>query len=234
MTVAREWGVDVSFDAGAALQISRMAWGNVNNDALRGTRGSGDNEWFTPVEHIEAGREVLGGIDLDPASHQAAQEAVRAEEYFTREDNGLEQEWHGRVWLNPPYGREEIGLFVNKLINEIGCGRTTAAIMLTHNYSDTEWFHTAVSAADALCFTLGRVKFIDSGGEPANPTQGQTFFYYGPDVGLFHQAFQAFGFIAVPWGSQASRRAVTEVARGLPGSDPAAELEGLPHSAGDG
>jgi hypothetical protein len=213
-----------------AIRFSRRLWGH----AVRGTLGTGDNEWFTPAQYIRAVKEVMGGIDVDPASHPIAQETVGAARYFTRKRTGLRQEWPGRVFLNPPYAREEIGPFVEKLLIEIRCGRTTAAIMLTHNYTDTEWFHAAVAAADALCFTLGRVKFIDSCGEPANPTQGQTVFYYGPDVGLFHQVFQAFGFIAVPWGSQTPRRAVAEMACGLPGSDPAVEAEGLPRSTGDG
>jgi ParB family chromosome partitioning protein len=176
----------------------RIAWGGVHNDGARGSRGTGEHEWFTPIVYIEAARLALGAIDLDPASHAYAQAYVRAEAFHTVEDDGLAQEWHGRVWLNPPYGREVIGLFVNKLIEELGNGRTTAAIMLTHNYTDTEWFHAAARYATALCFTLGRVKFVDSNGEPANPTQGQVFFYYGADTARFAENFARFGLIVNP------------------------------------
>src|SRR6266567_8413556 len=62
-----------------------------------------DDEWFTPVEIIEAVRDVLGTIDLDPASCDEAQETVQATRYFTAENDGLKQEWAGRVWLNPPF-----------------------------------------------------------------------------------------------------------------------------------
>jgi hypothetical protein len=70
--------------------------------------------------------------------------------------------------------------------------------MLTHNYTDTEWFHTAASSAQAGCFTLGRVKFVDLDGTVANPTQGQVFFYYGHDHEEFLFSFDQFGMCFVP------------------------------------
>src|SRR5262249_50646896 len=63
---------------------------------VRGTQGTGENEWFTPTEYIEAARKVLGEIDLDPATHELAQQTIRAARFFTKADNGLEHEWHGR------------------------------------------------------------------------------------------------------------------------------------------
>ena len=59
--------------------------------------------------------------------------------------------------------------------------------MLTHNYADTTWFHRAQSASSALCFTRGRIKFIDSiGNECASPVQGQAFFYFGDQLDRLH------------------------------------------------
>jgi phage N-6-adenine-methyltransferase len=177
-----------------ALQLSRTLWGH---DKIRGTQGTGENEWFTPAEYIELARTVLGDIDLDPASSDEAQRIVQAAQYFTREDDGLEHEWHGRVWLNPPYAQPYIANFASKMVAELRAGRVDAAIMLTHNYTDTAWFHELVSEAAAICFTRGRVKFY-SGDEIAAPTQGQAFFYFGGDAQLFAERFKSIGFVMVP------------------------------------
>jgi uncharacterized membrane-anchored protein len=70
---------------------------------------SGEFEWYTPARYIELARGVMGGIDLDPASNAIAQQWIQADQYFTPTQNGLAQEWHGRVWLNPPYSQPAIG-----------------------------------------------------------------------------------------------------------------------------
>ena len=159
------------------------------------TRFTGETEWYTPPQYIEAARRCLGSIDMDPATSPAAQETVRACRFFTRDDDGLRQEWHGRIWLNPPYTQPEIARFVDKLIAEIAAGRAIEAILLTHNYTDTGWFHAAAGQCAALCFTRGRIRFVGASGEIAAPTQGQALFYFGPGLDRFRAAFGGFGFI---------------------------------------
>jgi phage N-6-adenine-methyltransferase len=160
-------------------------------------QGTGLNDWFTPPVYIEAARNVMGGIDLDPATHPEAPEI--ADTFYTAEDDGLAHDWHGRVWLNPPYARGLVDRFVEKLVTEVAAGRTTQAIMLTHSYTDTAWFHAAHASASAICFTLSRIKFTDADGDPARPTQGQAFFYFGRRVAKFRDAFRKHGFIDVPY-----------------------------------
>lgn len=164
-------------------------------DNVRGTQGTGDNEWYTPQEHIERARRVMGGFDVDPASNQIAQEHIGASQFFTEETNGLEQEWNGRVWLNPPYAQPLIGEFMSKLRDEHAAGRCEQAIALTHNYTDTKWFQETARAASAICFTRGRIKFYSPSGDIAAPTQGQAFFYFGPDVDAFCREFAEVGFV---------------------------------------
>ena len=66
----------------------------------------GSWEFYTPKPFVEAVRETMGGIDLDPASCDAAQTVVQAAVYLTAEDDGLScvEHWSGKVFTNPPGG----------------------------------------------------------------------------------------------------------------------------------
>jgi phage N-6-adenine-methyltransferase len=195
----RDAGPEVVEQAiGEALDEGRAPTKADIHKHVRGTFGTGQNEWYTPDDHLARARSVLGAFDLDPASSDAAQQKVRAAEYFTVDRDGLQQEWRGRVWLNPPYAQPHIADFVSKMVAERRAGRVSAAIMLTHNYTDTTWFHEAAGVADAICFTRGRVRFYDASGVIAAPTQGQAFFYFGDDVAAFASAFAEVGFIVTP------------------------------------
>jgi ParB family chromosome partitioning protein len=158
--------------------------------------GTGEFEWYTPPRYIAAARAVMGTIDLDPATHVNAQRTVQATKYFTIADDGLAQEWHGKVWLNPPYAQPAIEDFAKKMVEEVGLGHTTEAVMLTHNYTDTAWFHIAASACAMICFTRGRIRFININGQEADsPTQGQAFFYYGSNLTRFADVFGPIGLL---------------------------------------
>jgi phage N-6-adenine-methyltransferase len=184
---------EVKYRAQQLLAAYRKA--GLEPDANHRAEGTGENEWFTPAQYIEAARDVMGGIDLDPATHPVAQETVQAEDFFTAADDGLTQEWHGKVWLNPPYTQPLIARFAEKLVAEVSARRIEQAIMLTHNYTDTAWFHHAEAAADLICFTRGRIAFVHMDGAACSPTQGQAFFYYGPHIETFRDVFSRFGFV---------------------------------------
>jgi phage N-6-adenine-methyltransferase len=176
----------------------RKAMGLKGQSDLRGASGTGENEWYTPALYLTAAREVLGEIDLDPASSEHAQKTVQAKRIFTAQDDGLSQEWHGKIWLNPPYAQPLMSQFITKLMTELTVGHAQEAILLTHNYTDTGWFHEAAGQAHMICFTRGRVRFVDAEGTEAAPTQGQAFFYFGPQSEEFRLVFREFGFVAIP------------------------------------
>jgi len=158
-------------------------------------QGSGENEWYTPEQYLTAARKVLGAIDLDPASSEIANQAVRAARFFSMDDDGLDKPWAGRIWMNPPYSQPHIARFAAKLVEETQSGNVSEAIALTHNYTDTAWFHALAGACDALCFTRGRIGFLSPDGRRAAPTQGQAFFYFGPRPSLFAEVFASIGLV---------------------------------------
>jgi ParB family chromosome partitioning protein len=158
---------------------------------------SGENEWYTPPQYIEAARDVMGGIDLDPATCETAQANVRAKKFFTSDDDGLSKKWTGNVWLNPPYGKDLIGHFAAKVVEE--SQRFEQAVILINNATDTAWFHEIASIASAVCLIRGRIKFLDKSGKPANtPVQGQVAIYVGKNVEAFRSMFSSFGLVVVP------------------------------------
>ena len=153
---------------------------------------SGENEWYTPPTYVEAAALAMGGIDLDPASCEKAQENVKAGTFYTAEDNGLEKRWFGRVWLNPPYSKDLIGAFAEKVATE----NYEQACVLVNNATDARWFHRITETASAICFIKGRIKFLDSTGNPAKtPLQGQAVIYLGDRVAEFNDAFSELGFV---------------------------------------
>jgi phage N-6-adenine-methyltransferase len=158
-------------------------------------RATGENEWYTPKEYIDAARRVLGQIDLDPASTAEANEVVRAATFYAIEDNGLAQHWAGRVWMNPPYAKELIEAFMQKMAHHYLAGEVTAAIVLVNNATETDWFQAVARHASAICFPNGRVRFWGPDGVKGAPLQGQAVLYLGDDAPNFASAYGAFGLV---------------------------------------
>jgi len=163
---------------------------------------SESNEYYTPSEYIEAARNVMGGIDLDPASHQVAQEIVNAEQYFTEKDDGLSREWHGRVWLNPPYGKigneSGQGHWAQYLRYEHEAGRVSEAVLLVKAAVGYEWFEALWDLWPA-CFARRRLSFIRSdGNDEGQSKQGTVFFYLGENIERFIEGFAQFGRVILP------------------------------------
>lgn len=155
---------------------------------------SGNNEWYTPAELIEAARLAMGSIDLDPASNDIAQKVVKARTYYTAETNGLDKTWTGNVWMNPPYASDLIGKFVDKMVSERK--NYEQAVILVNNATETEWFNRLISIADAVCFPKSRVKFYMPDGKTGAPLQGQAVLYIGDNSEKFFEAFRQIG-----WGA---------------------------------
>ena len=158
--------------------------------SVQGNKSEND-EWYTPPQYIEAARKVMGDIDLDPASNELAQSIINAAEYFT--EGALEKDWHGRVWLNPPFSK--VLPFANKLISHMESGDVSQAIVLTNNNTDTLWWHKLAELSTLICFTRGRISFYNHAGEAKGNTNGQTFFYFGENPEKFTAEFYPHGLV---------------------------------------
>ena len=157
---------------------------------------SGNNEWYTPAEYIEAARKVMGRIDLDPASSDIANQTVQAVTYYTAEDDGLSHHWRGNVWMNPPYAGELIGKFASKLIYHVTECDVRQAIILVNNATETTWFQEMIDEATAVVFPRSRVRFWKPDGTLGAPLQGQAIIYIGQHADAFLSEFSRFG-----WGA---------------------------------
>lgn len=112
-------------------------------------------EWYTPPEVFEA----LGiTFDLDPAAPAGGLPWVPTARWLSRAEDGLSQPWRGRVWLNPPYGRE-LHRWLGRLA-EHGDG-----LALVFARTDTAWYQRIVRQATAVCFIAGRLSFVRADGE---------------------------------------------------------------------
>jgi len=110
------------------------------------------DEWLTPPSIIKA----LGEFDLDPCA-PINRLWDTANNHFTIADDGLQKQWFGRVWCNPPYSDN-----INWLKKSVHHGNTTVLIFAR---TETKWFFKYIwEAADSILFLKNRVSFLTDKG----------------------------------------------------------------------
>jgi len=117
--------------------------------------------WSSPKHIVDMVRERHGLIICDPASdgNNSTADSIRGH-YFTKEDDGLAQDWIGTLtYINPPYGRGLIN-WVSKAIEQFENGNSETIVMLLPSRSDTKWFHLLYEHWNCkIEFIKGRLKF---------------------------------------------------------------------------
>jgi DNA N-6-adenine-methyltransferase (Dam). len=139
--------------------------------------------WQTPDEVLT----MLGEIDLDPC---AGLDTNHGETNFRNiTHDGLESDWFGRVFVNPPFS--EKSAWLEKSIEERE--NTECIFVLTPDSTDTiSWWHEYIaSEADYIWFSEGRISYVvpeerahlfddHEGGEKAgSPTFGTAISVFG-------------------------------------------------------
>lgn len=129
-------------------------------------------EWYTPSPFVEAARFVMGGIDLDPASHEEANKTVKAVRFFSAEDDGLGQSWRaGSVFVNPPGGKDPktnrplVPAFWKRMLTEFGLCHFDQAIWIGYSLEQLQTLQ-GVSFKSPLdfpiCVTNRRIPFVEN------------------------------------------------------------------------
>lgn len=107
-------------------------------------------EWYTPKWVFDF---LDIEFDLDPSSPHDMESLVPAKTKYTIFDDGLSKEWFGRVWLNPPYGRE-IGYWMDRMIDH------NNGIALVFSRTDAAWCQKAMKSCTSMLFYGGRIDFV--------------------------------------------------------------------------
>lgn len=118
----------------------------MNNDLFFSSKSE---EWATPQDFFEQIDKEFH-FNLDAC---ATAENAKCDKYYTKEQDGLSQEWDGIIWCNPPYGRS-IGMWVKKAYES-----KATVVLLVPARTDTKWFHDYVLGKAEVRFVKGRLKF---------------------------------------------------------------------------
>ena len=114
---------------------------------------SRSDEWETPQDLFDALADEFGPFDLDVC---ATADNAKCDKYFTREDDGLAQEWDGTCWMNQPYGRKIIQWMKKAYESSL---RGAMVVCLVPSRTDTKWWHEYAMQGE-IRFLLGRLKFV--------------------------------------------------------------------------
>jgi len=113
---------------------------------------SATDEWATPQWLFDALHREFA-FTLDPC---ATRENAKCARFFTREDDGLAQDWRGEVvFMNPPYGAA-IGRWMQKAFESADGGATVVCLVPAR--TDTAWWHRYAMTGEVRLLR-GRLKF---------------------------------------------------------------------------
>lgn len=197
----------------------------LKNNSMLINQSSGDVEYYTPELWVNAARQVMGSIELDPASSFLANLTVNADKYYDKDTDGLRQIWTANsVWMNHPFHRGEQPCpanhdkckkkaclkrgyhidtaipsnmdWITKLITEYQAGNVKEAICITFASTSEGWFKKLLLFPQ--CFPNGRIQYYKPDGTlDNNVTKGSALTYLGPNTEKFAAVFRQYGTVKI-------------------------------------
>lgn len=179
-------------------------------------------DWFTPEWAVRMVRDVLGEIDLDPASHPVPQQWIQARQAYQLDMSGFHPDltwdektykremkryslaemrkqplWRGRVFLNPPF--DATPHWVTRLVSDYRIGNgAMEAIALVNANTGYGWF-SRFYRHWPVCLTDDCMRFVKADGSVGGKSKrGQAFVYLGPNVQRFAEVFSTIGRVILP------------------------------------
>ncbi len=155
---------------------------------------SKDPEWNTPSWIYERARLIMGSIDLDPATNQEAiDQGNVATRYFTKEDDGLKQDWGKQVnvFCNPPYTLENKASGAKAFLIKLMASDYKQAVFITIEDSGTFYGHFLWPLCTAVFIPKGWVAFSDQN----KNTRSSLVWGIGVDELMFWMAFKGLGHV---------------------------------------
>ncbi|BAY86047.1 C-5 cytosine-specific DNA methylase [Calothrix parasitica NIES-267] len=180
---------DSAWDDGSAFPEK-----NCTTSIKETARSNKTDCWYTPPSIIELVIQVLGEINLDPCADDG--QHIPAGKHYTFDDNGLEQPWFGKVYMNPPYSHP--GVWMKKLQLEFSTCNVDEAIALVPAATDTNWL-SPVLKTQPVCFWKGRIKFLGQDYQPkSSARQSHVLVYWGNNWQKFREVFEDYGVVYFP------------------------------------
>lgn len=191
---------------------------------MNAQHSSGSQEWLTPIWLLEGVKEVLGTIDLDPASSAFANRRVKATHFLTHKEDGLRTPWGSRgaplsFFCNPPGGTVILprldggigrpassqAMFWRQAMSQVDLGHVSHGIFLSFSLealSRTQTLTCRAMTDYPICIPPKRIRYDDQHGNPgASPTHASALIYVPGKIdrsGLFARVFQKAGALLSP------------------------------------
>lgn len=154
------------------------------------------DDYHTPSTILKPVKAFIGIIDVDPASHPHANKKVGARVFYTRETNGLSQQWYGKVWLNPPFS--QYSDFTKKMIYELDRGRIVELVALhALGCMSALYMQPVLARCDAKLLIAGRHNH-DGLGQDKQSCTGHGLLYFGSRTTEFAKHFRNMGTVWTP------------------------------------